>query len=80
MMREALTSFGAEIDKLRRFLQASDAEDDLITNLLSRPESGRLDLRKFLTPIQDHSTIKRRQRYVSSVIVLYGSLEHNQVI
>lgn len=74
-MLEALTSFEAELDRLRRFLQASDAEDDLITNLLLRPKSERADLGEFLASIQEHSTIKRRQSYVSSIIVLYGALE-----
>lgn len=74
-MRDALTSFDTELDKLRRFLQASDAEDELFATLLARPEAERIETEAFLAPIQANSTTKRRQNYVSSIIVLYGALE-----
>lgn len=75
MMREALTSFEAELDKLLRFLDAADGEDALVTALLARPDTERVDLNDTLKAIQANSTIKRRQGYVSSIIVLYGALE-----
>ncbi|MGX0901798.1 hypothetical protein ACSSV8_000355 [Roseovarius sp. MBR-79] len=75
MMEEALTSFEAELDKLNRFLQASDAEDALITHILSLPQEERAALAAPLKPIEANSTIKRRQSYVSAIIVLYGALE-----
>lgn len=75
MMEEALTSFEAELDKLNRFLKASDAEDALITHILGLPEAERAALATPLEPIQANSTIKRRQSYVSAIIVLYGALE-----
>lgn len=75
MMEAALTSFEAELDKLRRFLQATDAEDRLITYILGLPGAERASLAAPLDPIQANSTIKRRQNYVSAVIVLYGALE-----
>lgn len=74
-MQEALTSFEAELDRLQRFLSASDAEDDLIAHLFALPEADRTALEKALQPIQANSTVKRRQSYVSSIIVLYGALE-----
>lgn len=74
-MREALTSFEAELDKLLRFLDASDAEDALVTALLARSQEDRAGLDDVLKAIQANSTIKRRQGYVSSIIVLYGALE-----
>ena len=74
-MREALTSFEAELAKLLRFLDASDAEDKLIAALLEQPEAERTDLEGTLKAIRANSTIKRRQTYVSSIIVLYGALE-----
>lgn len=75
MMEEALTSFEAELDKLNRFLQASNAEDALITHILGLPEEERAALAAPLEPIAANSTIKRRQSYVSAIIVLYGALE-----
>ncbi len=75
MMEEALTSFEAELDKLNRFLQASDAEDALISHILRLPEEERAALAAPLEPIEANSTIKRRQSYVSAIIVLYGALE-----
>ena len=75
MMEEALTSFEAELNKLNRFLQASDAEDALIAHILSLPEEERNALAAPLEPIEANSTIKRRQSYVSAIIVLYGALE-----
>jgi hypothetical protein len=75
MMEEALTSFEAELDKLSRFLQASDAEDELITRLLGLPEAERAALAVQLELIRENSTIKRRQSYLSAIIVLYGALE-----
>lgn len=75
MMEEALTSFEAELDKLNRFLQASDAEDALITHILGLPQEERAALAAPLEPIEANSTIKRRQSYVSAIIVLYGALE-----
>lgn len=75
MMEEALTSFEAELDRLNRFLQASDAEDALVTHVLGLPEAERAMLPVPLESIQANSTIKRRQSYVSAIIVLYGALE-----
>jgi len=75
MMEEALTSFEAELDKLKRFLKASDAEDALITHILGLPEDKRASLTASLDSIEANSTIKRRQSCVSSIIVLYGALE-----
>lgn len=75
MMDEALTSFEAELDKLNRFLHASGAEDALITHILGLPEAERASIAAQLKPIQANSTIKRRQSYVSAIIVLYGALE-----
>ena len=74
-MREALTSFLAEVDKLHRFLDASDAEEELTTSLLGRPEKDREDLGELLSSIQKTRTTKRRQNYVSCIVVLYGALE-----
>lgn len=74
-MQEALTSFEAELDRLQRFLSASDAEDDLITHLVELPEAQRAALNAALQPIQANNTVKRRQSYLSSIIVLYGALE-----
>ena len=74
-MRDALTSFEAEIDKLGRFLDASDAEDELIAAILRTPEVDRADLDDRLQIIQNNSTMIKRQRYVSSIIVMYGALE-----
>lgn len=44
-------------------------------NILELPEEERDDIREYLSAIRDNSTIKRRQNYVSSIIVLYGALE-----
>ena len=44
-MRNALTSFEAEVDKLFRFLDASNSEDDLVAAILGRPELDRADLK-----------------------------------
>ena len=74
-MRNALTSFKAELDKLDRFLGATDAEDRLIAVLLRREEVDRADIDGALRVIQDNRTIIRRQSYVSSIIVMYGALE-----
>ena len=74
-MQEALTSFETELDKLSRFLLASDAEDALISHLLALPEAEQVAVSAPLQPIQSNSTIKRRQSYVSSIILLYGALE-----
>lgn len=74
-MREALTSFETEVDKLVRFLDASDAEEDLVAAILRGPEVVRADLDVSLSVIRNNSTINRRQRYVSSIIVMYGALE-----
>ncbi|WP_296643905.1 MAE_28990/MAE_18760 family HEPN-like nuclease [Roseinatronobacter sp.] len=70
-----MTSFEAELDRLQRFLDASDAEDDLIAHLVGLPQVDRTALTSMLHPIQANSTVKRRQSYVSSIIVLYGALE-----
>ena len=74
-MRDALTSFEAEIDKLLSFLDASDSEDDLVTAILGRPEPDRADLDTSLRVMQENRTISRRQRYVSCIMVMYGALE-----
>lgn len=74
-MRNALTSFEAEVDKLFRFLDASNSEDDLVTAILGRPELDRADLDASLQVIQRNRTISRRQHYVSSIMVMYGALE-----
>lgn len=74
-MEEALTSFEAELDKLNRFLQGFDAEDALVTHILGLPPAARAALSASLELIQANSTIKRRQTYVSAIIVLYGALE-----
>ena len=75
MMEEALISFEAELDRLNRFLEASDAEDVLMTHILGLPDAQRASLATPLEPIQANSTIKRRQSYMSAIIVLYGALE-----
>lgn len=74
-MREALTSFEAELDKLGRYLDASEAEDELIAGVLALGETDRAPFDASLSIIQANSTTKRRQNYVSSIIVLYGALE-----
>ena len=74
-MLDALTSFEAEIDKLLRFLDASDAKDALVAVILGRPQVDRTDLDASLQVIQNNRTITRRQSYVSSIIVMYGALE-----
>lgn len=74
-MRDALTSLEAEIDRLLRFLDASDAKDELIATILSHPELDRADLDATFQTIQNNRTIIKRNRYVSSIIVMYGALE-----
>ena len=74
-MRDALTSFEAEIDKLGRFLDASDAEDKLVAAILRYREADRADFNDMLQVIQNNHTMIRRQSYVSSIIVMYGALE-----
>ena len=74
-MQNALISFKAELDKLDRFLGASDAEDLLIAVLLRSDDVDRADIGAALRVIQDNRTIIRRQSYVSSIIVMYGALE-----
>ena len=74
-MRNALTSFKAEIDKLARFLDASDAQEELVAAMLAGADGGGTGLDDTLDVIRENSTIIRRQNYVSSIIVLYGALE-----
>ena len=74
-MGNALVSFKAEIDKLVRFLDASDAKEGLVAAMLSCASVERMGLDDTLNVIRNNSTIIRRQNYVSAVIVLYGALE-----
>lgn len=74
-MRNSLISFKAEIDRLVRFLDASDAKEELVAAMLSGAGAGGKDLAGTLEVIRKNSTIIRRQNYVSSIIVLYGALE-----
>ena len=74
-MRNALISFKAEIDKLVRFLDASDAKERLVAVMLSGASVDCTGLDDTLNVIRNNSTIIRRQNYVSAVIVLYGALE-----
>ena len=74
-MRDALTSFEAEIDKLGHFLDATDAGDALVATIRDHSEVDCADLDAALEVIQNNRLIARRQNYVSSIIVLYGALE-----
>ena len=74
-MHDALTSFKAEIDKLSRFLDTSDAEIELVKAILHLPRGVRANLDGMLDIMQNNRLINKRQRFVSSIIVMYGALE-----
>ena len=74
-MRNALTSFEAEADRLAQFLDGSDAQEMLVATMLSGACAGAPDVSDTLDVIRNTSLITRRQNYVSSIIVLYGTLE-----
>ena len=74
-MRVALGSFENELENLGGFLDASEAEDKLLAAMFSRMEAVSGYERETLEVVNKYSTIKRRQSYVSSIIVLYGALE-----
>ena len=74
-MRTALVSFENELDKLLRFLDTSEAEDKILTEVSGGAGTTGAELHDSLQTVKRNSTIKRRQGYVSSIIVLYGALE-----
>ena len=74
-MRTALVSFENEIEKLQRFLDTSEAEEEILAEVAGLAEAAVPELQESLETVKRNRTIKRRQDYVSSIIVLYGALE-----
>ena len=71
----ALVSFENELDKLRLFLDGSEAEDKILAQVSGSAEAGVAELNESFQTVKRNRTIKRRQGYVSSIIVMYGALE-----
>ena len=74
-MGTALVSFENELEKLGGFLDGVDAEERVLAAVFRGDARVGTDVRETLETARRYSTIKRRQGYVSSIIVLYGALE-----
>ena len=75
IMRTALVSFEKELEKLEGFLDGAEAEERVLAAVSRSEVKVGTEVRENLRTVQLNSTIKRRQGYVSSIIVLYGALE-----
>ena len=74
-MRTALVSFENELDKLRLFLDGSEAEDKILAEVSADVGATAAGLHESFKTVRRNRLIKRRQGYLSSIIVLYGALE-----
>ena len=74
-MRTALVSFENELGNLLQFLDGSEAEDKILAEVSSGAVATVAELYESLETVRRNRLIKRRQGYLSSIIVLYGALE-----
>lgn len=74
-MRTALVSFESELDRLLDFLEGAEAEDEVLGEISNDAEIVEASVGANLKMVQKNRTVKRRQGYVSSIVVLYGALE-----
>ena len=74
-MGNALVSFENELVRLDRFLDGVEAEEKVLSAVADLDAEVTAAVRDTLETARLNSTIKKRQGYVSSIIVLYGALE-----
>lgn len=74
-MQDSLSQFQSEVDKLRQYLNAVEAEENVLSTLFEEAELPELIQQPSLDSIRKNATNKRRHVYVGAIIVMYGALE-----